>query len=294
LKNEELNGDELYEEEVNDNGDMPTPRARTVAKLRASMSVDSDDGGQLPLIACRRCSQTDRPETLLICDACEDGYHLDCAKPSLLAVPRYEWHCELCEHKRLCVNLIEKLMQMIKVDERLTLKRKLMTLRPKQCAPKKPVVAPPVVRKVTQKRRVNTILSTDEEEKEEETKKKQKKTPTPTPTTVQPEKKYTNFLIDDYDEVESVAESKKSQETANVTKQLEQPPTPPTPQQPQQQEPEEEPGKRQMRSCRRQTKDYRCDDFDTKMTEAIIDVGLKNTQDDSDSGKHTLDNNMSR
>ena len=111
------------------------------------------------------------------------------------------------------------------------------------------------------------ILSTDEEEEVEQKK-------------VQPAKKYKNFLIDEYEEIESVTESQTREESATVIKQVEQPP----PQQQQQQE-DEEPGKRQLRSCRQQTKDYRCDDFDTKMTEAIIDTGLKTTQDDTDSGK---------
>jgi hypothetical protein len=35
-------------------------------------------------------------DTLLLCDACDLGYHLECCVPSLDGVPRGRWYCSTC------------------------------------------------------------------------------------------------------------------------------------------------------------------------------------------------------
>ena len=62
---------------------------------------------------CFVCSKSDRPDVLLLCDECDDAYHIDCLRPKLLSVPDGDWFCPLCEHRRLSTNLIEKLKELL-------------------------------------------------------------------------------------------------------------------------------------------------------------------------------------
>ena len=59
--------------------------------------------------ACCACTKSDRPDVLLLCDDCDDAYHIHCLRPALLAVPDGDWFCPMCEHKKLSEQLIVKL-----------------------------------------------------------------------------------------------------------------------------------------------------------------------------------------
>jgi uncharacterized Zn finger protein (UPF0148 family) len=63
--------------------------------------------------------KSDRPEVLLLCDNCNDAYHLECLRPQLLSVPDGDWYCPLCEHKQLANNLIEKFKELLINDHRI-------------------------------------------------------------------------------------------------------------------------------------------------------------------------------
>lgn len=65
------------------------------------------------ITACKVCLKSDRPEVLLLCDDCDDAYHLECLRPKLLSVPDGDWFCPLCEHRKLSNNLIEKLKALL-------------------------------------------------------------------------------------------------------------------------------------------------------------------------------------
>ncbi|CDY07312.1 BnaC05g26740D [Brassica napus] len=49
-------------------------------------------------MTCQMCQGTiNKVETLLICDACEKGYHLKCLQANnIKGVPKSEWHCSRC------------------------------------------------------------------------------------------------------------------------------------------------------------------------------------------------------
>ncbi|CAK9321799.1 unnamed protein product [Citrullus colocynthis] len=49
-------------------------------------------------VTCQTCQATiNEIDTVLICDACEKGYHLKCVQsPNQRAIPRGEWHCPRC------------------------------------------------------------------------------------------------------------------------------------------------------------------------------------------------------
>lgn len=63
--------------------------------------------------ACRVCSKSDRPEVLLLCDDCDDAYHIECLRPALISVPDGDWFCPMCEHKKLSDQLISKLKDLL-------------------------------------------------------------------------------------------------------------------------------------------------------------------------------------
>ncbi|XP_069760035.1 PHD and RING finger domain-containing protein 1 isoform X3 [Narcine bancroftii] len=45
---------------------------------------------------CEVCGRSDREDSLLLCDGCDAGYHLDCLTPALHTVPVEEWFCPEC------------------------------------------------------------------------------------------------------------------------------------------------------------------------------------------------------
>ncbi|XP_071444056.1 serine/arginine repetitive matrix protein 2-like [Hetaerina americana] len=45
---------------------------------------------------CEVCGSGDREDSLLLCDGCDRGYHLDCLTPPLTSVPIEEWFCSTC------------------------------------------------------------------------------------------------------------------------------------------------------------------------------------------------------
>ena len=50
-----------------------------------------------PLFPARR---GDREDQMIICDACDRGFHMDCLVPRLETVPEGEWRCMRCEGER--------------------------------------------------------------------------------------------------------------------------------------------------------------------------------------------------
>lgn len=45
---------------------------------------------------CEICLSDDDPKSILLCDACDGGYHLYCLRPKLSVVPKGEWLCTRC------------------------------------------------------------------------------------------------------------------------------------------------------------------------------------------------------
>jgi hypothetical protein len=94
--------DHLFELDEEDNN--PTNQQFRTAKTAQTSTI---------ITTCYICSKSDRPEVLLLCDNCNDAYHLECLHPKLLSVPDDDWFCPLCEHKNLSECLINKLKELI-------------------------------------------------------------------------------------------------------------------------------------------------------------------------------------
>lgn len=72
-------------------------------------STDSyTSSGNCCLISCKACDCSEATGKMLICDNCDDAYHLSCCNPrmSIKKVPRDEWFCQTCLIKKR--KLLEK------------------------------------------------------------------------------------------------------------------------------------------------------------------------------------------
>ncbi|CAF2080357.1 unnamed protein product [Rotaria magnacalcarata] len=89
---------------------------------------------------CCTCSKNDQPEVLLICDGCNDAYHLECLHPVLLSVPQLEWFCPLCEHRKLSNSLLEKFKELLINLHQIEAKQKMRILKKSSLRKIKPKV----------------------------------------------------------------------------------------------------------------------------------------------------------
>ena len=42
---------------------------------------------------CEVCRRVDSPDTMLLCDGCNLGYHMECLSSPMVEVPMGEWYC---------------------------------------------------------------------------------------------------------------------------------------------------------------------------------------------------------
>ncbi|XP_058068156.1 uncharacterized protein LOC131217276 isoform X2 [Magnolia sinica] len=49
---------------------------------------------------CKICGILDKPLKMLICDLCEEAFHLSCCNPRVKKIPVDEWYCQSCIRKR--------------------------------------------------------------------------------------------------------------------------------------------------------------------------------------------------
>lgn len=51
---------------------------------------------QVDSYICRICSRGDEDDKLLLCDGCDDNYHIFCLLPPLPEIPKGIWRCPKC------------------------------------------------------------------------------------------------------------------------------------------------------------------------------------------------------
>ncbi|CAF1081741.1 unnamed protein product [Adineta ricciae] len=274
---DELDDENLLEEEDNDDDDEFVPRrsAKTVAKRRGQMNENNTEDLQSGSSACCVCAKTDRPEALLLCDDCDDPYHLECLKPILLAVPEGDWYCPLCEHKRFSDKLVERFIQLIKDYEELEVKRK-------QCMSKRTnrlanvmLNLDRMVKRSSKKRRTNGIVYSDEENEDEEEENNDEDNKSEEEQEEEEEEEENNDDDDD-DSVYGFKDdggfdrrAKRKQSSASSRGRKDRYRV-------------EESEKLGVRSCRRKPQNYRFDDYDKKMKEAILQPGANEEDLDKD------------
>ena len=45
---------------------------------------------------CKVCKSGDRDDAMLLCDECDEPYHIYCLNPPLEKIPSGEWRCPVC------------------------------------------------------------------------------------------------------------------------------------------------------------------------------------------------------
>lgn len=66
----------------------------------AHPKVEQTDGScQLRASTCRQCKEKAEGQNCLVCDYCEDSYHIFCIKPALQEIPLKSWYCTSCTEK---------------------------------------------------------------------------------------------------------------------------------------------------------------------------------------------------
>ncbi|GIY23303.1 remodeling and spacing factor 1 [Caerostris darwini] len=104
----EVNEDEFACEEVDEDAEpIIVRRARTAKK--APEDVNTEENVVVDDKPCTKCGKYDKPEWILLCDKCDNGYHTTCLIPPLVLIPEGDWYCQPCEHKLLCEVLQKEL-----------------------------------------------------------------------------------------------------------------------------------------------------------------------------------------
>ena len=57
---------------------------------------DDDEQEESSREGCRICRSTDDPDTMLLCDGCDQEYHMHCLDPPLRSIPKGKWFCPNC------------------------------------------------------------------------------------------------------------------------------------------------------------------------------------------------------
>ena len=60
----------------------------------------ADSQNPWALVECQECGSGQGEESIILCDVCDGGYHLECTDPRLKAVPTGEWICKDCSRAR--------------------------------------------------------------------------------------------------------------------------------------------------------------------------------------------------
>jgi hypothetical protein len=183
---------------------------------------------------------------LLLCEDCNDAYHLECVKPELFSIPDDEWYCPLCEHKRLCDGLIEKLIIFIKDEAEFEMKHRLCVSKRRNRLTNVTVNLERYVGQPPNKQQTKKIISSDDDKESE---------------------KKTNSTIDDDDD--SVYGCKNDENRKPSGEEEEQ---------------QQQTGKRRVRSCRQKPQNYSFDDYDKKIKDAMINAGIHKELIEIDSG----------
>ena len=68
------------------------PLVNIDTRVHESLGQVADD------TTCTKCASADRGHEMLLCDNCNQAWHMDCLEPALPAIPHGDWFCPECEH----------------------------------------------------------------------------------------------------------------------------------------------------------------------------------------------------
>jgi hypothetical protein len=70
-------------------------RYENIIKKHTSKSIDYDR--YIDLKRCEECKDFENDRAFVLCEHCEDGYHIYCLKPKLTKIPDCDFICSNCE-----------------------------------------------------------------------------------------------------------------------------------------------------------------------------------------------------
>ena len=84
-------------------GEGPDSGSKKVEKGDGS-ALDDENGQEescvWDYVVCEACGSGEGEERIILCDGCDQAFHLECTSPPLKEVPEGEWYCMPCEVKR--------------------------------------------------------------------------------------------------------------------------------------------------------------------------------------------------
>ncbi|CZR56372.1 related to regulator protein rum1 [Phialocephala subalpina] len=76
---------------------VPTVAGSHMTQFRPTpVRVPGEHGSFAPGEKCEQCGKGDDPTTILMCESCDQGYHMACLDPQVMQKPNYDWHCPRC------------------------------------------------------------------------------------------------------------------------------------------------------------------------------------------------------
>lgn len=81
----------------------PQPRKyKAIAEVLAKAKHAVVERESYSDVICEQCRSGDRPDELLLCDKCDNGFHMNCLRPIVVKLPMGSWLCPgCCEHRRV-------------------------------------------------------------------------------------------------------------------------------------------------------------------------------------------------
>ncbi|XP_022222866.2 serine/arginine repetitive matrix protein 2 [Drosophila obscura] len=67
------------------------------SKTELALEEEEDaDATVADVTNCEICHSPEREDVMLLCDSCNQGYHMDCLEPALSEIPEGSWYCDEC------------------------------------------------------------------------------------------------------------------------------------------------------------------------------------------------------
>ncbi|KAI4379672.1 hypothetical protein MLD38_005938 [Melastoma candidum] len=79
-------------------------RSKCIQTCISKDKVDLENGGSV-VRSCKACGSQGIVTKMLVCDYCEEVFHLSCCNPRMKKVPEGDWYCSTCLEKK---NLVRK------------------------------------------------------------------------------------------------------------------------------------------------------------------------------------------
>ncbi|MCO5574761.1 hypothetical protein L7F22_028551 [Adiantum nelumboides] len=71
----------------------------TPAKCELECEVEELEKTPYDNMVCKVCKKGDADAEMLLCDGCDEGFHIYCLCPILIKVPKGKWFCSFCSKK---------------------------------------------------------------------------------------------------------------------------------------------------------------------------------------------------